>query len=48
MLQTNCEEFKMRNIIKNKIKDRLKYCVEWEKRLILFCKSGNLKKANDK
>ena len=39
----------MRNIIKNKIKDRLKYCVEWENAInIYFANQAILKKANDK
>lgn len=39
----------MRNIIKNKIKDRLKYCVEWENAInIYFANQEILKKANDK
>ena len=35
----------MRNIIKNKIKDRLKYCVEWENAInIYFANQAILKR----
>ena len=48
MLQTNSEVLKMRNYIKNKIKDRLTYCKEWKNSVDIYLAGKEVtKKANE-
>ena len=48
MLQTNSEVLKMRNYIKNKMKDRLTYCHEWKNSVEMYMASKEItKKANE-
>ena len=48
MLQTNSEVLKMRNYIKNKMKDRLNYCHEWKNSVdIYFAGKEVTKKADE-
>ena len=48
MLQSNSEVLKMRNYIKNKIKDRLTYCKEWKNSVDIYLASKEVtKKTNE-
>ena len=48
MLQTNSEVLKMRNYIKNKMKDRLTYCHEWKNSVDIYLAGKEVtKKANE-
>ena len=48
MLQTNSEVLKMRNYIKNKMKDRLNYCHEWKNSVDIYLAGKEVtKKANE-
>ena len=48
MLQTNSEVLKMRNYIKNKMKDRLTYCHEWKNSVDIYLSSKEItKKTNE-
>ena len=48
MLQSNSEVLKMRNYVKNKIKDRLTYCKEWKNSVDIYLASKEVtKKANE-
>ena len=48
MLQSNSEVLKMRNYLKNKMKDRLTYCHEWEKSVDIYLASKEVaKKTNE-
>ena len=48
MLQTNSEVLKMRNYIKNKMKDRLTYCHEWKNSVDIYLVGKEVtKKANE-
>ena len=44
MLQTNSEVLKMRNYIKNKMKDRLTYCHEWKNSVDIYLAVKKLQK----
>ena len=48
MLQTNSEVLKMRNYLKNKMKDRLTYCHEWKNSVDIYLAGKEVtKKANE-
>ena len=48
MLQSNSEVLKMRNYLKNKMKDRLTYCHEWKNSVDIYLASKEVtKKANE-
>ncbi len=48
MLQSNSEVLKMRNYLKNKIKDRLTYCKEWQNSVDIYLAAKEVtKKANE-
>ena len=48
MLQSNSEVLKMRNYIKNKMKDRLTYCHEWKNSVDIYLAGKEVtKKANE-
>ena len=44
MLQTRSEVFKMRNYLRNKMKDRLQYCLNWKKNVDIYFTSSNISK----
>ena len=48
MLQSNSEVLKMRNYLKNKMKDRLTYCHEWKNSVDIYLAGKEVtKKANE-
>ena len=48
MLQSNSEVLKMRNYLKNKMKDRLTYCHEWKNSVDIYLASKEVtKKTNE-
>ena len=48
MLQSNSEVLKMRNYLKNKMKDRLTYCHEWKNSVDIYLADKEVtKKANE-
>ena len=48
MLQSNSEVLKMRNYVKNKIKDRLNYCKEWKNSVDIYLTGKEFtKKTNE-
>ena len=48
MLQSNSEVLKMRNYLKNKMRDRLTYCKEWENSVNIYLAGKKVtKKANE-
>ena len=48
MLQSNSKVLKMRNYLKNKMKDRLTYCHEWKNAVDIYLASKEVtKKANE-
>lgn len=48
MLQTDCEVFKMRNRLKNVMKDRLNYCLEWKQSIDLYLANKEISKKASK
>ena len=47
MLQTRFEVFKVRNYLKNKMKDRLSYCKEWQNSVDLYLANKEITKKAD-
>ena len=47
MLQTNSEVLKMRNYLKNKMKDRLTYCHEWKNSVDIYLAHKEITKKAD-
>ena len=47
MLQSNSEVFKMRNYLKNKIKDRLAYCQDWKNVVDIYLANNEITKKAD-
>ena len=47
MLQTNCEVRKMKNYLKNKMRDRLTYCYEWKNTVDIYIANKEISKKTD-
>ncbi len=47
MLQSNSEVLKMRNYLKNKMKDRLTYCHEWKNSVDFYLANKEITKKAD-
>ncbi len=48
MLQSKSEIFKMRNYLKNKMKDRLAYCQDWKNSVDIYLANKKITKKADK